>query len=247
MTLRSRSIIWLTVAFCIAIGSGCSKNESSTAPEETQPPEPALTSITVPESLAESENPMARLVVTYVNMVNALTGYSSYFSPPPNSQQLESPVLSSSSTWTYTWTTDSLTITLTVVETDEAYTWDVVLTGTDGIHSYEDWLFIHAEQAKDGTNGIVVMYKPITTDVAMRWEWTVDEDGTCNFVFTFYGDETQGRIEVVAHPDGSGELSFYAYAEGSYDLTFHAEWASEGSGEWWTYQDGEETGHGTWT
>ncbi len=241
-----KSLLLLSVALLIGLGLACSGDGTSTQPDQGEPPGPPLTSVTIPEAMQTSDDPMARLVVGYVGMVNALSGYGSYFTPPASSC-FGGGLLGSGPTWTYTWTAEGLTITLTIVESDETYVWDVVLSGSDGTHSYDDWLFIHAEQSKDGASGVVRVYKPVTDDVATVWEWNVDESQAYHFVLTFYGEGEQGRVILSSYADGSGNLGLYTYVDGTYQLMLRAEWASDGSGEWWTYENGEETGHGTWT
>jgi len=89
-------------------------------------------------------------------------------------------------------------------------------------------------------------YKPLTTNIAMQWEWNIDAQGVYTFVMTSFVDGG-GKIEITVNPDESGTLEFYEEVSDNYALTLKVVWQSDGSGQWWTYENGTETDSGGWS
>jgi hypothetical protein len=218
---------------------GCSDDDEGPTDNngETQQPTFSIDSVIVPDAMAQSADPMVQQVVAYITLANAFAAYGSWFSPPTTS---EGPP------WTYTWTVDNLTITLTVAEEGTNWVWDIVLDGTDGEYTYDNWLFIHAELAKNNSSGQLTIYEPVTTDVSLEWSWNVDTEGVYTLVVISY-EEGGFKIEITVNPDDSGELELYTKVGESYQLTFRAVWQADGSGQWWTYEGGQQTGSGSWS
>ena len=216
---------------------GCSDDDKGPTDNngETQQPTFGIDSVTVPDAMEQSDDPMAQQAVAYVAMANAFASYGYWFS---HSGTSEGPP------WTFTWTVDDLTITLTITEEGNNWVWEIVLDGTDGYYTYDNWLFIHAEQAKNNSSGQLIIYEPVTTNVAMTWTWSVDAEGVYTLVMISEGEDF--KIEITVNPDHSGELELSEKVDESYQLALREVWQADGSGEWWTYEDGEQTGHGSW-
>jgi len=232
-------LVSLLTMLILVLVIGCSDDDKGPTGNngETQQPTFSIDSITVPAAMAQSADPKAQEAVTYVMMANAFSAYGSWFTPPTTS---EGPP------WIYTWTVDGLTIILTVTEEGTNWVWDIVLDGTDGEYTYDNWLFIHAELAKNNSNGQLTIYEPVTTDVSLEWSWNVDTEGVYTLVMTSY--EGEGfKFEITVNPDDSGELELYTKVGESYQLTFRAVWQADGSGQWWTYEGDQQTGSGSWS
>jgi len=89
----------------------------------------------------------------------------------------------------------------------------------------------------------MIVYEPVTTNILAQWSWSTDLSGVYTFEMITPGDS---KIVITSNPDLSGSMMFYEYVGASYELVFEIEWASDGSGEYWTYDGGVETDHGTW-
>jgi len=240
-----KSASWLSGLLIIAAIAGCSGDKGTNSPEKSEPPAFEVRTISVPQKMIQSQDPMARMAVVYINMANAISNYISFLSPPASAKKLARPV--SVQGWTYTWTEGSLAVTLKISETGDKYIWEVFLKGTDGKFTYDNWKSLHSERTKDGNSGLMIVYEPVTTNPAMKWTWEVDpETEAYNFVMTTFGDGG-GKIEIVSNPDGSGSLASYEGADGNYVLKFRVEWGSDGSGHWWTYENGNVASEGSWS
>jgi len=181
-------------------------------------------------------------------MANAFSAYGTWFTPPTTAKISAEPFsVNTGPPWTYTWTIENLTITLTVTEEGTNWVWDVVLDGTDGEYTYDNWLSIHAEQAKDCNSGQLMIYMPVTTEICLEWSWSVDAEGVYTFVMTSYYEEEGLKVEITVNPDNSGELELYTKVGEIYLRTFRAVWQTDGSGQWWTYVGGLQTDSGSWS
>jgi copper(I)-binding protein len=218
---------------------GCSGDDKSPTGNNggTQEPAFSIDSITVPDAMMQSTDPMAQQTVMYVMMANAFANYGTWFTPPTTA--------GNGPPWTYTWTVENLTVTLTIKEEGNNWVWDITWNGTDGVYTYNDWLFIHAEQAKDNSSGQLIIYEPVTTIVAWMWTWSVDAQGVYTLVMTSESDGS--KIEVSVNPNDSGELKVYETINQNYVMTLKVIWQADGSGQWWTYDENGQTGSGSWS
>ncbi len=245
-----RRAFFLVVVLSFVFVIGCSDDESSpTGNNNTsdQAPTFSIDSITVPPAMAQSSDLHAQMAVTYIALANSFSAYGMWFYPPSTSPK-DTPVpFAAGGPWVYTWTVDSLTITLTITEQGDKWVWEITFTGTDDGEHFNNWLFIHAEAAKDDSTGVLIVYEPVTTDIAVRWTWSVDSQGTRHIVYEVPGVGGT-KIEVTAYSDNSGELKYYEYVNGQYVMLTRIVWNSNGSGQWWTYDyDGVLTGSGSWS
>ncbi len=234
---------WLVGLLIIALIAGCSEDKGTNGGPEA--PKFQVKTINVPQKMAQSQDPMAKMAVAYIGMANAIGSHTSLLSPPASAMKLAKPV--SIQGWTYTWTEDALSMTLEVSESGNNYVWEMFLNGTDGQFTYNNWKSMRAEEAKDGNSGLLIAYKPVTTEISMKWTWETDpQTEVYTFVLTTFG-EGGGKIEITSNPDDSGELAFYQDINGNYILTFGVEWLADGSGQWWAYDSGDVSQTGSWS
>ncbi|MBS3766892.1 MAG: hypothetical protein KGY75_02035, partial [Candidatus Cloacimonetes bacterium] len=210
----------------------CSDDGGSTGPDEPEPEWQPKT-VTVPENMEQSQNPMVQMAVGHINTVNGMMNtYSSFFQPQKSYKDDGPP-------WEYDWTEGDLTIHLTITECEEAdydYEWTVVLDGSDGEYTYDNWTYIYAKTSNNNSSGHVTIYEQVTDEVCAIVTWNTDESGVFTMTIEdFHG--TQTKIELTSNPDGSGEVDYYEQIEGSYVIQFRAEWEADGSGQWWTYDE----------
>ena len=226
---------------------GCSEDESPTKPANseptTQPPAWDVDTIKVPQKMAESQDPKAQLAVCYITLANTISGYGLYILPPSTDEEFPGTSSQDGLFWTYTWTVEDLTITEKIWETEDKYVWHLIFNGTDGEFTYENWKFIHAEATKDGKSGHMIVYEHGTTEVEVQWTWNTDAQGVYTFVMTSDDD----RIEITVNLDYSGKLEFFEEVDDNYVLSLKVEWQSDGTGQWWVYEDGKITSTESWS
>jgi len=227
----------IVTAFVLVVGCSNDNNTPSGNSGTVQAPSFSIDSVTVPDAMMQSSDPMAQMAVSYVMMANAFSAYWTWFAPPTSSN---------GPPWTYTWTDSNLTVTLTIKEQGNNWVWDIVFDGTGGGYTYNNWLFIHAEQAQDNSSGQLLIYEPVTDSVAWIWSWDVDSQGVYHLVMISKSD--QSKVEVTVNPDESGHLKAYEEVAQNYQLIFEANWLADGSGQWWQYdQNGQLIGSGSWS
>ena len=242
----------ILMVLAVALLAGCSKEESTTpaAPSNNtndNPPSFGVQQVTPPSEMTQSQDPYAQQAAAYVAMANAFASYTSYLSPPSN---MEAPELTSSYAgppWTYTWSVnngeDNFTVTLTIDETTSSYTWNVVVTGVFDGQTLDHFLFIEGEQAKDGKSGSLTIHDPETQGIAVTVNWNYDESNAYHLTYEVPGE---AKIVATVNQDDSGSVAYYEWNGSAFEMVFRAVWNADGSGEWWTYEEGAQTGHGTW-
>lgn len=244
---KRRIAIWIIVILFISLLFSCSDDGGSTGPEETEP-EWETQTVTVPDNMQQSQDPMVQMAVGHINTANNMMNTYSSFLQPPEKAKVSSPgsYYEKEGPWTYSWSENNLTITLTINESEDDYEWTVVLDGTDGEYNYDNWTYIYATTSQNNSNGHIKVYKQVTDNVGAEVIWSTDDAGVFNMTIEQFYD-TQTKSELISNPDGSGEVNHYEYMEGSYVIQFKAEWQTDGSGEWWIYDDnGEVENSGSW-
>lgn len=136
---------WLLIFAAALFIGGCSSSDDDgpSGPSGDNPPEMGGSdiNITIPDGMANSQDPMALLAVTYIQMANSISTYGGWFDPPNG-------IRAAAESWEYTWTEGGLTVTLIIEETSSMYTWDVYVDGSDGYYTYDNWHMYHAWQGK---------------------------------------------------------------------------------------------------
>ena len=233
---NKKAVLLLTSLLFISLIICCSDDGGSTGPEETGPEWQAET-ITIPDKMEESADPMVQNAVAYLNLANAIGNYTAFLTPPDKSNSFENDFYSKEdSSWTYNWSNQELDITLLVTKVGDIYEWTVILNGTDGEYNYDNWTFIEAETQNDNNTGNMVVYQPVTTTVLMEFYWNTDNQDVYHITYETYGAE-QVKIEIHQYPDGSGEVKFYQFDDADYVMRYKATWNPDGSGQWWTYNE----------
>lgn len=230
-------IIFLLLVF------SCSNNDNPTEPENNnlKPKAPTFKSIEIPDHMKQSSDIHAQMAVVWLEIANSFTAYSSLFVPPEGAKSLPK-VNALNDEGKYTWSVGTLSVTL-IYSSDNEYTrWKVMFSGTDNGTTYIDWVFMEAEQTADGKNGTLVMYEDNTTDIAAKWTWTNNSDGSSDYTFLNYSDSGM-KLVIHVNADKSGELNFYENVDGGYVLKYKITWNANGSGAWWDYENNE---NGTW-
>jgi hypothetical protein len=227
------------LAIATIIASGCSKSSSPSSPPTTTTPTPP--SITFKGPNTNSSDTYAQMVKSMAASFTGLTSlYSPYFATNPKQN---------GSTWTWTVTEPpSLTATFTATkQSDGSFVWKLVLNGKSSSDSttYNNWTALQGTSSADGKNGDWKVYQTNTTILAGEFIWSTDNAGKLTGTLRSYSETgtLSGSIAIINNSDGSGEIDEY---DGN-ALVFKAVWTSSGSGTWWSYNNGTQTGTGTWT
>lgn len=245
----------------IAIGliTACSKDEEAKPEQELKeasfgfdaedPP------IEVPTALETSDNEQAQQIATYLNSINSITTYTSYFNAPDDAEVSNTPINTGTSggrmsatqenvvvyTWTYTQGDESVTYAYQVSEDNQFYYFEYFIKYNDDPYLS---LIKGAESKADLKEGYLEWFSDYGSDeYLLRYEWTENADGS--FVFNYYASSYTIELNIAA--DGSGTIDYYesgnlfanytwnaAGTEGSY-TTYDSEgnattvnWTSEG-------------------
>jgi len=235
---------WVFGLLALGLAAGCGDDDETTTgppPQQTEP-DVAMSQITVPQGMQDSDDPMAGLAMAYIQAANGFTNLvAGYLTPPAGGLKSAA----DGPPWEHVWTDEhGLTITLTIWEEDNKYYWSVELDGTYGEVTYDEWTYIFAWQAKDGKSGDLILYEEATTDILMEWVWSIDASNVYSIGLIVPGDSW---TKIWVNPDGSGELEYYDDESDVWALVFEVEWDADGDGSWTMYAGGVQTDSGTWS
>lgn len=240
--------LFLVMALCLGlifvIGCSSDKENPVKPTEKTPPPEFKLRDITVPTKMMNSADEKAKLASSLIQASVSFEGTGCVFSKPDGATILSE----STSAWEYTWTEGSLTkrLAITSLSSINQRKWQLYYTGSANDVTYEDdWRFMDAGQSMDMSSGHVYVYKDNTKQIILEWTWR-----TSNNVYTFEKydhSETKCKVEIIVKPDGSGKVERFSMSTtGSLMHDLLVNWTADGSGTWWTYDNGINIGSGSW-
>ena len=128
----------------------CSDDDNNpTGPEGNQAKELSAKEIQVPTAMQQSNDPHAHAAVMWISLANSFKSYSAFYTPQENFNKL----FKSNDEWTKTWMVDALQITMDYFDDAISFGWEIFLTGTDGEFTYNNWLYMEAEQNIDNSYG----------------------------------------------------------------------------------------------
>lgn len=235
-------LVLLTSIFALILVTGCKKDDD---PEPVNMPQYEVKTVEVPEVMAQSSDQGAQMTAAYISMVNSMSGYGAMMIPPSKSSVVTN--LKVGGVETYTWTfeegSDNFTITLTVEETSNKYYWKMEISGFIEGSQINNFTYMEAEEAKDGSSGKFTVYDWEEQGVMMETIWTEDGNGTFNFTFEV---PNEILLSMVSYTDGSGSIEFKDWYNNQWLLEFAANWDATGHGQWWEYDEGILYAEGTW-
>ncbi|MDZ7725258.1 MAG: hypothetical protein U5R06_21190 [candidate division KSB1 bacterium] len=237
MTLK-RLFVFLMITG--AIFWSCSDDSGNgTGPSSTEePPELNVEFPTLPEKMQQSNDPHAQQVKTYLMIANNMSNtYLAYVIPPANAGNGD---------MNYTWTDGEVTVHLDISESGNTIEWKVRFSGSDGEHTYDNWLAMEAQRNKAGTQSSFVIYEKGIEGPAATFDYNKDDADTQSYDFKAYGS-TGIRLLAAVNADSSGWAEQYEYMDNQFVLNEKYEWDAQGNGEWWNYNtDGSVSASGTW-
>jgi hypothetical protein len=150
----------------------------------------------------------------------------------------------------YTWSFDGGTEIITgIKQPDGSFTWTMVYNGTFGTVTYDHYKIWDGTTSADGKTGYWEFYSHPSTTSNGNLGYSIDTSGvlTGTHQVYFVGTLVMNKTVVTNNADGSGELDEYGANGNGILLVFKAVWAANGSGTWWTYTSGTQSGTGTWS
>ena len=118
--------------------------------------------------------------------------------------------------------------------------WTVSVDGSDGIHTYIEWMAILGNATVDGTTGTWHVFEENSIDKMGDYNWAIDQIETEGI---FVSEDSTGIYEVTNNQDKSGQ---FIIKENDIKV-YEAIWDASGSGTW-TKKDPQENiiDSGTW-
>ncbi len=242
MLSKKAGVVIIALSFVLII-AGCSSEESPITPTTTpKPPEFRLKEITFPQHMLNSTDPMAQQAIAIVTEAMDFETCGCIFVPPEGAETIKE----SSGEWEYRWKTGDLTQTLQITAVSGRDSWKIFYDGVKDGDSFNNWRFMDAVQSADLSSGHVTLFKPVSLIIEMEWVWYTLQAGEYKFVKQYFGDPPY-KIDISVKPDKSGKIDkFKPNSSGNmvYDIKFA--WNADGSGSYWTFEDGKQTAYGVW-
>lgn len=224
-----------------ALTIGCSDDDENNAagPDNSTNDSPDVSSLQleIPSAMqsASSGNAGAAQAVGYFQIVNTLSIWSAWITPPPAKL--------SSVNDNIVWAVGGITVTLTTTVEGDQITWTVTVDGSDGELTYDNFVLFRGYQSTNGDSGSFSIFAPeVVGQALMTWEWMTGENMAVTVTMTSHVD---GFVLVaVSNPDGSGSIRA---TDGS-TAVFYAEWGADGGGTFIVYDgQGVESDSGSWS
>jgi hypothetical protein len=224
----------------------CSSDEEGPVkPTEKAPPPPEfqLRDITVPDKMMNSGDAKAQLALSLIVEATSFDGTGCVFKAPDGATVLSE----SKAAWEYSWVEGTLTqrLAITSLPSINQRKWQLYYTGSKDGETFEDWRLMDAGQTIDLGGGHIYLYKLNTKQIILEWTWRTDK-GT--FTLEKYDhSDPRSKIEIILRADKSGKVErFTLGTTGSMMHDLLINWKADGTGTWWTYENGMTKESGSW-
>jgi len=244
MFIKRSALVISGLSLLILIIGGCGSDEENpiTPTLPPQPPTFQTKAIDLPQAMLNSSNDMAKQAIAIVEETLQFEPYGCRFEAPADAEAVKE----KAGDWEYKWTTNGLTQTLQITSVSGRTTWKIFYDGSDGSQTYNNWRFMDTVQSTDLSSGHITLFKAGTNMTEIEWVWYTLELDVYKLIKQFYG-EPPYKIEITVKPDKSGKIDkFTRNSAGNmvYDVKFS--WNEDGSGSYWTFEEGVQTSFGTW-
>ncbi|MCF6170733.1 MAG: hypothetical protein L3J66_07150 [Bacteroidales bacterium] len=231
-----------TSIFSLVIVSSCKKDDDTDPNKDA--PNYKVKTVQVPDAMVQSSDPGAQQAASYINMVNGMAGYGSMMTPPSKRTSVTN--FKDGGGDVYVWEINDgnthCTFTLKVSESVTTYYWEMIIDGILEGQAFNNFTYLKAEEAKDGSSSSFTVYDPETGGILMTMSW-YDNGSVTNFTFEI---PNEVLMAVNVNADGSGFVEVKSWQNGQYVLDFRAEWDASGHGQWWAYDGGVVIDQGSW-
>ncbi|MFK8060378.1 MAG: hypothetical protein AB8B78_09840 [Polaribacter sp.] len=232
-----KKILNLFLLATVVFFTSCSSNDDAIVNEELsekvmQDFAKNISSLTVPSTMKNSSNTYAQQASSQFTALQSLAGsFTGFFTVPANAVAAKSNAKSKTvskaivlNSKTYTWSADGVTITYTISEQSDRYTFAYTIASAEITGKVMD-----GYQLKDGSYAEVTLYDDNTETAKIKW--TINDDITKIEV-------TSDSIKYVLESNtanNSGNLKLYE----SSTLTASYVWSSDGSGTFTNHISGK--------
>lgn len=233
-----------TTILFLLFSMACNKDENENPDPQNDPQEFTVETVTIPDAMAQSQDPGAIQAASYVNMANGMSAYGAMMTPPKKSAVRLKNTNDEIVTWDMNDGSGNVySVTLKITETSSYIRWEMIIDGTfDGL-VLTNFTYMVAEEYKDGSGSSFTVYDfENPGSIFMKLTWYVS-GGTTYFTLEV-PQEILVTIEVNA--DGSGLIEVREWENGQYLLSFMAQWTVAGTGEYWEYDAGVLVDQGSW-
>lgn len=238
-----KGIIILTLATVLIVAACSKKDNNPVTPTTEEAPQLNLQNITVPDAMQQSSDMHAQTVVVYMQMANIfVSSMAGYINPPSDL----GPATRQGNVWEYNWTLDALKVIVRITDDSDQFSWVTQFQGSDANYTYQNWIAYRATQSKDAKSGSFTVYAPNTTLVIGEYTWNLDDAGALHFNLVTTALQQGNAYAGVLNADKSGTLEISQAADGQNVLLEKYQWNADGSGQWWTYENGEIKESGSW-
>lgn len=221
-----------TIVFLL-FSMACNKDENENPDPQNDPQEFNVETVTIPDAMAQSQDPGAIQAASYVNMANGLAVYGSMMTPPKKGNT----TLKNGNDDLVTWeindgATNVYTVTLKITETSSYIKWEMIINGFFEGTQANNFTYLLAEEFKDGSGSSFTVFDLENQgSFFMKMNW--NESGGTTYFKLEVPQEVLVNIEV--HANGSGKINVKEWENGEYLLSFSAIWDVSGHGEYWEY------------
>ena len=244
MFIKKAAFAIFIICLVFLLVAGCSNDEENPITPTPTPKAPvfALKEITLPQHMLSSDDAMAKQAIAMVEEVLDFESCGCLFAAPGDAETIKA----ESGAWEYKWSAGDLTKTMQITAVSGRDSWKIFYDGSMDGRNYNNWRYMDAVQSSDLSSGHVTIFKAGTVTTELEWVWYTLEYNDYKLIKQFYG-ESPYKIEITIKPDNSGKIDKFAHNSSGnmvYDVKFA--WKVDGTGSYWTFEDGVQTSFGTW-
>ncbi len=224
--------------------TSCSEDEEAPVgpSPSTEPPEFALREVTFPDAMKQSTNEKAQMAISTTADAMSFKDSDVVLQVPEGAQAVKK----TSGNWEYEWQEGNLTKSLKIITSTGRVTWQMYYDGNADGNNFSNWRCMDAVQSSDRTSGHVHLFIPGGQQIGTEWVWYTLANNDYKFIQQTY-QESCTKLDIVSKPDKSGKLErFFKNSQGNLVYDLRISWNADGSGAWWTFEDGQQSDYGTW-
>jgi len=126
----------------------------------------------------------------------------------------------------------------------ETNDWRVIYNGSQSGQVYSNWIFIDAEQSKEGGIGWMNQYRDTSVEIEYRWSWQV-EGGKQAMYMNWLDQQDSVKFKVLFNSGTNGYSEYYL----NNVIKWKVDWNGTNSnvgGMWYIYNNGALSRSGSW-